>query len=206
MKNKISKLLAIGLSSAVAFSVISANLPKNHNVVFAAQAKTIYVQISGNEELASGSGGEANPYQSLKHAINQAGDGDTIKLKNTDNGITNAIRETAGENGLYVINKNITIEGDNNTLLIRRLDLEVRKDVVFKNITLNFNNGTGVLGKIYASGNKVTFDNVNTKEGAQQDAERPVLIAGSKAGEPTGNSAAFIIKTDFLKTVSIKLF
>ncbi len=198
MKNKISKLLAIGLSSAVAFSVISANLPKNHNVVFAAQAKTIYVEIDGNENQGGGSGAENSPYQSLKYAISKAEDGDTIKLKNPADGITKAIREDAGVNGLFIIDKNIIIDGGNvSTLQFRGLDVELRKNVIFKDLKIRFNNNGVSLGKIYASGNKVTFDNVNTKEGYQQDAERPVLIAGSKEGNPIGSAAEFVIKNGF---------
>lgn len=119
-------------------------------------------------------------------------------MKNPADGITKAIREDAGVNGLFIIDKNIIIDGGNvSTLQFRGLDIELRKNVIFKDLKIRFNNNGVSFGKIYASGNKVTFDNVNTKEGYQQDAERPVLIAGSKEGNPIGSAAEFVIKNGF---------
>lgn len=151
-----------------------------------AQTKIVYV-TSGRDDSTEGQGTQEQPYQSFKYALQNANDGDTIKV------IGNIIYSK--DTGVpFNINKQVTIEGSEGiSLVFRGMNVELSKDVTFKDITLNVRGEGGQNGKIYASDYHLTFDNVSTKLSDQQTHERPILFAGTSEGQNGGPGAVIDI-------------
>ena len=143
-------------------------------------SKNIYVK-EGNESSTLGDGTESNPYESILYAIEKSSNGDTIVL------LENIGYRQPAANVNFIINKNLTIDGQGNTLSFRGSNLEILANVEFKNLTLNMIPDGSSTTKIYASGNEVTFNNVSTLISQAQDSERPTIIGGSASGSPSGS-------------------
>lgn len=143
-------------------------------------SKNIYVK-EGNESSTLGDGTESNPYESILYAIEKSSNGDTIVL------LENIGYRQPAANVNFIINKNLTIDGQGNTLSFRGSNLEILANVEFKNLTLNMIPDGSSTTKIYASGNEVTFTNVSTLISQAQDSERPTIIGGSASGSPSGS-------------------
>ncbi|QPK93738.1 hypothetical protein HCQ94_03870 [Actinomyces sp. zg-332] len=164
-----------------------------------ADNKIIYV-TSGSDSSIDGDGSQSNPYQSFKYALQNADDGDTIKV------IGNIVY-TEDLGTPFDINKAVTIEGEGTTLTFRGMNVQLSKDVVFRNITLNVTGEGGNEGKIYVSDYSVTFDNVSTKISDIQSAERPIIIAGTYGHKIAGDHAKINIlgnnrETKFTKIIA----
>ncbi len=147
-------------------------------------SNTLYV-TRGDENSTLGDGSQINPYQSLSYALEKAKDGDTIIL------VDDILYRDQG-NGIFTINKNVTIEGNNHRINFRGQNLETLANVKFSNLTLNMiPNGTEI-PKIYASGNEITFENVSTLVGQQQSDTRPMIIGGTKDNATQAGSKTVI--------------
>lgn len=149
------------------------------------ESRKIYVK-NGDLTSQDGLGTQETPYDSLTYALSKAKAGDTIIL-------TQNVTYTGNSN--LVIDKDVTIDGNNYALTFRGLDLDLQNNVVFKNINLAFmTDGNADDGKIYVNDYHVTFDNVNTKLGSHptQDNIRPILIAGSQNNSTTSDRNALI--------------
>lgn len=188
MKNIIKKhnLFILLFLSILIISLYSINLSRETNITtnntsyLADQTtKTIYV-IEGDESSTSGDGTEANPYQSIEYAVEKASNGDTIKL------LEDIVYRQPAANVNFIIDKNITIDGNSRLLSFRGSNLELLANVEFKNITLNIIPDGSSTTKIYASGNEVTFNNVSTLISQAQSSERPTIIGGAKSGSTSG--------------------
>lgn len=142
--------------------------------------KIIYLK-KGDESSTTGEGTESSPYQSIKYAIEKSSNGDTIKL------LEDIVYRQPSSNINFIINKNITIDGNDKTLTFRGSNLELLANVEFKNITLNIIPDGSSTTKIYVSGNEVTFNNVSTLINQIQYDERPTIIGGAKSGSSSGN-------------------
>lgn len=116
LKKKIYKGMAVTLAFTMVPSVamIQPTTSITETATVAAEApagKMIYV-TSGDETSQAGTGEEASPYQSLRYALNQANDGDTIIL-------IKDIVYRSNNMPLFDINKNVTIDGRSHNLTIR---------------------------------------------------------------------------------------
>lgn len=141
-----------------------------------ATSNIIYVR-DGEETSTEGSGTDQNPYRSLSYALEKAKDGDIIKFVN------NIVYRQQSANETFKINKNVTIDGQGNTVTFRGSNLELKKNVTFDNITLNMIPDGRTTPKIYVSGNEVTFKNVSTLINQAQSDLRPTIIGSSLDGQ-----------------------
>ena len=157
----------------------------------------------GSEE--KGDGSQQNPYENINTALDKVKDGGTIKILGTVY-YTRYKVHTDGSALPLFINKNITIEGGSkdsslsSDSFILRAPIQLGANVTFKNMSLQMTpqvilgreslsqSSKAILGEevkrgatIYAAGNKLTIDNVNTKVGtsASQDDARPYISGGS---------------------------
>lgn len=142
-------------------------------------SKTIYI-TEGDESSTVGDGTESNPYQSIEYAVENASNGDTIEL------LEDIVYRQPAANVDFIIDKNITINGNGKTLSFRGSNLELLANVEFKNLTLNIIPDGSSTTKIYVSGNEVTFNNVSTLISQAQSSERPTIIGGAKSGSTSG--------------------
>ena len=167
-------------------------------------SKNIVYLTDGEGDLNSGDGTQQRPYQNIRTALNDISDGGTLKLLGTVQ-YTKYNTHTDGSALPLFINKNITVESGNNTSpldfnadgLSLRTPIQLGANVTFKNINLKMIPEV-ILGKesnlsdkkrlgvknpksatIFAAGNKLTLDNVNTKIGYSQDEDRPYISGGS---------------------------
>ncbi|MDD7434543.1 MAG: hypothetical protein SOW48_03160, partial [Peptoniphilaceae bacterium] len=143
----------------------------------------IYVK-NGDEGSTVGDGTATNPYESLQYAISKAKDGDMIRLTE---------KIVFRYPGIFEIDKAITIDGQNNILNFVGADLRLSKDVVFKNMDLKMIHETNHVPVIYVNGYEFTINNVSTKISDIQNDVRPMIVAGDKAGNPTGTHAGINI-------------
>ncbi|MFX3919970.1 ZmpA/ZmpB/ZmpC family metallo-endopeptidase [Streptococcus suis] len=146
-------------------------------------SRTFYV-TNGQESSTEGAGTEANPYHSLSYALQQASDGDVIKL------VRNV---THRQDAPFVINKAVTIDGQGHTLTFRGPDLELGAAVTFTNMTLNMIPSGSHQPTIYLNGYQATFDAVSTTVNQLQDKLRPTIVAGARTGEATGDHARLLV-------------
>ena len=145
-------------------------------------SNTIYV-TKGDENSKLGDGSEQNPYQSLSFALEKAKDGDTIIL--VDDIVYRG-------DGIFTIDKAVTIDGNNHKINFRGLNLETLADVKFSDLTLNMIPNGSDTPKIYASGNSVTFENVSTLISPSQSGLRPMIIGGAKDESTTSGNKTVI--------------
>ncbi|MBO4107444.1 ZmpA/ZmpB/ZmpC family metallo-endopeptidase [Streptococcus suis] len=146
-------------------------------------SRTFYV-TNGLESSTEGAGTEANPYHSLSYALQQASDGDVIKL------VRNV---THRQDAPFIISKAVTIDGQGHTLTFRGPDLELGAAVTFTNMTLNMIPSGSHQPTIYLNGYQATFDAVSTTVNQLQDKLRPTIVAGARTGQATGDHARLLV-------------
>lgn len=171
----------------------------------------------GSETL--GDGTRQNPYRNIRTALKNIQDGGILKIVGSVSYTKYEVHDDGSALPLF-IDKSITIEsGSNKSPLaydadefVLRAPIQLGANVTFKDINLelvpqiilgrNSNQSNGkLLGEelprsatIYAAGNKLTLDNINTKVGTSisQDDSRPYISGGSYKNEGKIGSKAII--------------
>ena len=207
IKQNLSLLLSCVLiltNVANTYALSSIRADKNINITAreTSQANVVYLK-NGEGSLTIGNGTVNNPYQNIRTALKNIKNGQTLKLVGT---VSYTKYELDNEKAPLplMINKNITIEGSSGKLptdvdadgLVVRAPIQLGANVTFKNIKLQLVTqvvlGAGgrqnILGAqspmaatIFAAGNTLTLDNVNTKVGTNslQDKDRPYISGGT---------------------------
>ncbi|MDO4763430.1 MAG: fibronectin type III domain-containing protein [Flavobacteriaceae bacterium] len=160
------------------------------------------IYVGGN---SGGNGTQGNPYSSFRTAVANAQDGDEIKL------VSYVQDQSYIQNGSevqpLVIDKAITIDGQNNRLKIVASPLSLTKNVVFKNLKLElppldnltdaFSGQQEKSNFIYANGNRVEFNNVSTNIEGGHPNTRPIIFAGTyKNTSDAGNAEIVIVNSN----------
>lgn len=195
-------LILTNVANTYALSSIKAD--KNINITDreTSQANVVYLK-NGEGSLTLGNGTVNNPYQNIRTALKNIKNGQTLKLVGT---VSYTKYEVDNEKAPLplMINKNITIEGSSGKLptdvdadgLVVRAPIQLGANVTFKNIKLQLvpqvvlgaGGRQNILGAqspmaatIFAAGNTLTLDNVNTKVGTSslQDKDRPYISGGT---------------------------
>lgn len=207
IKQNLSLLLSCVLiltNVANTYALSSIRADKNINITAreTSQANVVYLK-NGEGSLTIGNGTVNNPYQNIRTALKNIKNGQTLKLVGT---VSYTKYELDNEKAPLplMIDKNITIEGSSGKLptdvdadgLVVRAPIQLGANVTFKNIKLQLVTqvvlGAGgrqnILGAqspmaatIFAAGNTLTLDNVNTKVGTNslQDKDRPYISGGT---------------------------
>ena len=207
IKQNLSLLLSCVLiltNVANTYALSSIRADKNINITAreTSQANVVYLK-NGEGSLTLGNGTVNNPYQNIRTALKNIKNGQTLKLVGT---VSYTKYEVDNEKAPLplMINKNITIEGASGKLptdvdadgLVVRAPIQLGANVTFKNIKLQLvpqvvlgaGGRQNILGAqspmaatIFAAGNTLTLDNVNTKVGTSslQDKDRPYISGGT---------------------------
>ena len=207
IKQNLSLLLSCVLiltNVANTYALSSIRADKNINITAreTSQANVVYLK-NGEGSLTLGNGTVNNPYQNIRTALKNIKNGQTLKLVGT---VSYTKYEVDNEKAPLplMINKNITIEGSSGKLptdvdadgLVVRAPIQLGANVTFKNIKLQLvpqvvlgaGGRQNILGAqspmaatIFAAGNTLTLDNVNTKVGTNslQDKDRPYISGGT---------------------------
>lgn len=207
IKQNLSLLLSCVLiltNVANTYAISSIRADKNINITAreTSQANVVYLK-NGEGSLTLGNGTVNNPYQNIRTALKNIKNGQTLKLVGT---VSYTKYEVDNEKAPLplMINKNITIEGSSGKLptdvdadgLVVRAPIQLGANVTFKNIKLQLvpqvvlgaGGRQNILGAqspmaatIFAAGNTLTLDNVNTKVGTNslQDKDRPYISGGT---------------------------
>ena len=207
IKQNLSLLLSCVLiltNVANTYALSSIRADKNINITAreTSQANVVYLK-NGEGSLTIGNGTVNNPYQNIRTALKNIKNGQTLKLVGT---VSYTKYEVDNEKAPLplMINKNITIEGSSGKLptdvdadgLVVRAPIQLGANVTFKNIKLQLvpqvvlgaGGRQNILGAqspmaatIFAAGNTLTLDNVNTKVGTNslQDKDRPYISGGT---------------------------
>lgn len=207
IKQNLSLLLSCVLiltNVANTYALSSIRADKNINITAreTSQANVVYLK-NGEGSLTIGNGTVNNPYQNIRTALKNIKNGQTLKLVGT---VSYTKYEVDNEKAPLplMIDKNIIIEGSSGKLptdvdadgLVVRAPIQLGANVTFKNIKLQLVTqvvlGAGgrqnILGAqspmaatIFAAGNTLTLDNVNTKVGTNslQDKDRPYISGGT---------------------------
>lgn len=207
IKQNLSLLLSCVLiltNVANTYALSSIRADKNINITAreTSQANVVYLK-NGEGSLTLGNGTVNNPYQNIRTALKNIKNGQTLKLVGT---VSYTKYEVDNEKAPLplMINKNITIEGASGKLptdvdadgLVVRAPIQLGANVTFKNIKLQLvpqvvlgaGGRQNILGAqspmaatIFAAGNTLTLDNVNTKVGTNslQDKDRPYISVGT---------------------------
>lgn len=207
IKQNLSLLLSCVLiltNVANTYALSSIRADKNINITDreTSQANVVYLK-NGEGSLTLGNGTVNNPYQNIRTALKNIKNGQTLKLVGT---VSYTKYEVDNEKAPLplMINKNITIEGSSGKLptdvdadgLVVRAPIQLGANVTFKNIKLQLvpqvvlgaGGRQNILGAqspmaatIFAAGNTLTLDNVNTKVGTNslQDKDRPYISGGT---------------------------
>lgn len=207
IKQNLSLLLSCVLiltNVANTYALSSIRADKNINITAreTSQANVVYLK-NGEGSLTIGNGTVNNPYQNIRTALKNIKNGQTLKLVGT---VSYTKYELDNEKAPLplMIDKNIIIEGSSGKLptdvdadgLVVRAPIQLGANVTFKNIKLQLVTqvvlGAGgrqnILGAqspmaatIFAAGNTLTLDNVNTKVGTNslQDKDRPYISGGT---------------------------
>ena len=195
-------LILTNVANTYALSSIRADKNINITARETSQANVVYLK-NGEGSLTIGNGTVNNPYQNIRTALKNIKNGQTLKLVGT---VSYTKYELDNEKAPLplMIDKNITIEGSSGKLptdvdadgLVVRAPIQLGANVTFKNIKLQLVTqvvlGAGgrqnILGAqspmaatIFAAGNTLTLDNVNTKVGTNslQDKDRPYISGGT---------------------------
>lgn len=195
-------LILTNVANTYALSSIKAD--KNINITDreTSQANVVYLK-NGEGSQTLGNGTANNPYQNIRTALKNIKNGQTLKLVGT---VSYTKYEVDNEKAPLplMINKNITIEGSSGKLptdvdadgLVVRAPIQLGANVTFKDIKLQLvpqvvlgaGGRQNILGAqspmaatIFAAGNTLTLDNVNTKVGTNslQDKDRPYISGGT---------------------------
>lgn len=207
IKQNLSLLLSCVLiltNVANTYALSSIRADKNINITAreTSQANVVYLK-NGEGSLTLGNGTVNNPYQNIRTALKNIKNGQILKLVGT---VSYTKYEVDNEKAPLplMINKNITIEGASGKLptdvdadgLVVRAPIQLGANVTFKNIKLQLvpqvvlgaGGRQNILGAqspmaatIFAAGNNLTLDNVNTKVGTNslQDKDRPYISGGT---------------------------
>ena len=207
IKQNLSLLLSCVLiltNVANTYALSSIRADKNINITAreTSQANVVYLK-NGEGSLTLGNGTVNNPYQNIRTALKNIKNGQTLKLVGT---VSYTKYEVDNEKAPLplMIDKNITIEGSSGKLptdvdadgLVVRAPIQLGANVTFKNIKLQLvpqvvlgaGGRQNILGAqspmaatIFAAGNTLTLDNVNTKVGTNslQDKDRPYISGGT---------------------------
>ena len=207
IKQNLSLLLSCVLiltNVANTYALSSIRADKNINITTreTSQANVVYLK-NGEGSLTLGNGTVNNPYQNIRTALKNIKNGQTLKLVGT---VSYTKYEVDNEKAPLplIIDKNITIEGSSGKLptdvdadgLVVRAPIQLGANVTFKNIKLQLvpqvvlgaGGRQNILGAqspmaatIFAAGNTLTLDNVNTKVGTNslQDKDRPYISGGT---------------------------
>lgn len=207
IKQNLSLLLSCVLiltNVANTYALSSIRADKNINITTreTSQANVVYLK-NGEGSLTLGNGTVNNPYQNIRTALKNIKNGQTLKLVGT---VSYTKYEVDNEKAPLplIIDKNITIEGSSGKLptdvdadgLVIRAPIQLGANVTFKNIKLQLvpqvvlgaGGRQNILGAqspmaatIFAAGNTLTLDNVNTKVGTNslQDKDRPYISGGT---------------------------
>ena len=207
IKQNLSLLLSCVLiltNVANTYALSSIRADKNINITAreTSQANVVYLK-NGEGSLTIGNGTVNNPYQNIRTALKNIKNGQTLKLVGT---VSYTKYEVDNEKAPLplIIDKNITIEGSSGKLptdvdadgLVIRAPIQLGANVTFKNIKLQLvpqvvlgaGGRQNILGAqspmaatIFAAGNTLTLDNVNTKVGTNslQDKDRPYISGGT---------------------------
>lgn len=207
IKQNLSLLLSCVLiltNVANTYAISSIRADKNINITAreTSQANVVYLK-NGEGSLTLGNGTVNNPYQNIRTALKNIKNGQTLKLVGT---VSYTKYEVDNEKAPLplMIDKNITIEGYSGKLptdvdadgLVVRAPIQLGANVTFKNIKLQLvpqvvlgaGGRQNILGAqspmaatIFAAGNTLTLDNVNTKVGTNslQDKDRPYISGGT---------------------------
>lgn len=195
-------LILTNVTNTYALSSIRADKNINITARETSQANVVYLK-NGEGSLTLGNGTVNNPYQNIRTALKNIKNGQTLKLVGT---VSYTKYEVDNEKAPLplMINKNITIEGSSGKLptdvdadgLVVRAPIQLGANVTFKNIKLQLvpqvvlgaGGRQNILGAqlpmaatIFAAGNTLTLDNVNTKVGTNslQDKDRPYISGGT---------------------------
>ena len=207
IKQNLSLLLSCVLiltNVANTYALSSIRADKNINITAreTSQANVVYLK-NGEGSLTLGNGTVNNPYQNIRTALKNIKNGQTLKLVGTVSYTKYEVDKEKAPLPL-MINKNITIEGSSGKLptdvdadgLVVRAPIQLGANVTFKNIKLQLvpqvvlgaGGRQNILGAqspmaatIFAAGNTLTLDNVNTKVGTNslQDKDRPYISGGT---------------------------
>ena len=207
IKQNLSLLLSCVLiltNVANTYALSSIRADKNINITAreTSQANVVYLK-NGEGSLTIGNGTVNNPYQNIRTALKNIKNGQTLKLVGT---VSYTKYEVDNEKAPLplMIDKNIIIEGSSGKLptdvdadgLVVRAPIQLGANVTFKNIkiqlvpqvVLGAGGRQNILGAqspmaatIFAAGNTLTLDNVNTKVGTNslQDKDRPYISGGT---------------------------
>ena len=207
IKQNLSLLLSCVLiltNVANTYALSSIRADKNINITAreTSQANVVYLK-NGEGSLTIGNGTVNNPYQNIRTALKNIKNGQTLKLVGT---VSYTKYEVDNEKAPLplMIDKNIIIEGSSGKLptdvdadgLVVRAPIQLGANVTFKNIKLQLvpqvvlgaGGRQNILGAqspmaatIFAAGNTLTLDNVNTKVGTNslQDNDRPYISGGT---------------------------
>lgn len=207
IKQNLSLLLSCVLiltNVANTYALSSIRADKNINITAreTSQANVVYLK-NGEGSLTLGNGTVNNPYQNIRTALKNIKNGQILKLVGT---VSYTKYEVDNEKAPLplMIDKNITIEGSSGKLptdvdadgLVVRAPIQLGANVTFKNIKLQLvpqvvlgaGGRQNILGAqspmaatIFAAGNNLTLDNVNTKVGTNslQDKDRPYISGGT---------------------------
>lgn len=195
-------LILTNVANTYALSSIKAD--KNINITDrkTSQANVVYLK-NGEGSQTLGNGTANNPYQNIRTALKNIKNGQTLKLVGTVSYTKYEVDKEKAPLPL-MINKNITIEGSSGKLptdvdadgLVVRAPIQLGANVTFKDIKLQLvpqvvlgaGGRQNILGAqspmaatIFAAGNTLTLDNVNTKVGTNslQDKDRPYISGGT---------------------------
>ena len=154
------RILALALSAFLVFS-----LTPQPRAVYGEETgsgKIIYVDKS----VSGGAGTKTSPFEDISDALAKADNGDTIIFTGRG-GFAN---DPVGQNDPLIINKRVTIEGERQadgsrlSFNVRRANIVLGADVVFKNFDFNYTNSAC---SIFANGHSLSLSNVgyvtNTK-------------------------------------------
>ena len=195
-------LILTNVANTYALSSIRADKNINTTARETSQANVVYLK-NGEGSLTIGNGTVNNPYQNIRTALKNIKNGQTLKLVGT---VSYTKYEVDNEKAPLplMIDKNIIIEGSSGKLptdvdadgLVVRAPIQLGANVTFKNIKLQLvpqvvlvaGGRQNILGAqspmaatIFAAGNTLTLDNVNTKVGTNslQDKDRPYISGGT---------------------------
>ena len=122
--------------------------------------RIIYTAATKGNSDTSGNGTKINPYNLFETALANANDGDTIYILSAG-GFLNA-----SDNSPLVINKNITIKGENSVFNVRASGIVLGADVTFENVVFSF--GSRYHDAIFANGHNLTLKNVSCQSGTRK--------------------------------------
>lgn len=138
----------------------------SNNLYGSGAGKTWYVSFPDGQgnDINTGDGSSSKPFTQLTRAVENAGDGDTIIIRNK--AFVNDIADNGNSKPL-IINNNITIkgEGDHPDINFYAAGILLNGNVTFNNVTISFSNTNR--NAIIANGHTLVLDSVDYASGGQ---------------------------------------